>query len=615
MARTNRGHWDVAPSPFALSFAGLGATDLSIASVQTVLPKDLANLAPLVPNSINVDIKTLSLPMNTGSVDLVGQPCPLPDVNGSHCSPDILSAFSPTESSTFPPSPFPDFAFSLPTRPSPSNTTTPSSFMPSRAPSLTSSRIDPIAWGIPTSLIHAYGVGSNNHSLDGFRLSTPRRNLGANAPGSRLCTTSVSFLKRPRPAPAEGNRFRRRVSSELVFFVSQADGVNVPNIPGSTSASARLRSNTSLPFFGFLIAYRPRNVGMYDPLGVQDVTMSSSQSCGLDQIDEQTAFHSAELQHFRAERNAIIPISRLLPELLSEVFRNILASHHAQSTSSWSKAERNEFWSFDPDVAYSRAAAATALSHVCRLWRTVARTDLLLWTEVWITRHYWAWRIRMLERSRVSPPTVRLHIPSPHPVHHVAGPLSRIIDYLFCGTSPPLRRLTFGGIDLPITLPLLRIDSIVHLSIVAIPTWKTGSMGVYSTRESGAQSRIGYVWHLGTNNALPECRVSLSHLEWLELQDNCHRVVHLLEYICNIPSAASVRVLTRNGPAIPTTAPLPAERPWDVVQDMLHAFAPFASGARTFRLRGVKQIGGLFLSISLWPVAMPGVGLVDAKSA
>ncbi|KAI0028980.1 hypothetical protein K488DRAFT_34613, partial [Vararia minispora EC-137] len=101
-------------------------------------------------------------------------------------------------------------------------------------------------------------------------------------------------------------------------------------------------------------------------------------------IDEQMAFHSAKLQHFRAEHNALIPISRLLPELLSEVFRNILASHHAQSTSS---------------------------CHVCRLWRAVARTDPLLWTEVWITRHYWAWR--MLERSRVSPLTVRLHIPSP----------------------------------------------------------------------------------------------------------------------------------------------------------------------------------------------------------
>ncbi|KAI0314711.1 hypothetical protein OF83DRAFT_1085458 [Amylostereum chailletii] len=127
----------------------------------------------------------------------------------------------------------------------------------------------------------------------------------------------------------------------------------------------------------------------------------------LDTIDEDIAYHEKALFSLRKEHNVRNLISRLLPELFTQIFRTVVLSDAADLSVPWTAIDGTDIWT---DFRLSRADykpsySAIRLTHVCRQWRTIAREDPLLWTHLLITSAEWTHR--MLARSKDSSLTVR----------------------------------------------------------------------------------------------------------------------------------------------------------------------------------------------------------------
>ena len=136
--------------------------------------------------------------------------------------------------------------------------------------------------------------------------------------------------------------------------------------------------------------------------------------------------HRQLLSVYRQQHNQLIPISRLLPELLADIFRIALVEASEKSLNSWFKAMGAEFWSYH-NGAYGSSRVAIKLSHVCRHWRTVAKNDPCLWTEIWMTCQRWCWR--MLERSKGAPLVIRAHFPPIFLHDPTVNESARILSY------------------------------------------------------------------------------------------------------------------------------------------------------------------------------------------
>ncbi|KAI0309436.1 hypothetical protein OF83DRAFT_1089067 [Amylostereum chailletii] len=143
-------------------------------------------------------------------------------------------------------------------------------------------------------------------------------------------------------------------------------------------------------------------------------------------IDSGIAHHENALLNLRSRRNHLAPISRLLPELLTAIFRLVVFSDAIDTTRPWETTDPGDGYHhwfngpLDPmhqgpskDPRYIPCHSSILLSHICREWRALARDDALLWSHVLMTSEKWAWR--MLERSKGAPLTVRTSLISRRP--------------------------------------------------------------------------------------------------------------------------------------------------------------------------------------------------------
>ena len=102
----------------------------------------------------------------------------------------------------------------------------------------------------------------------------------------------------------------------------------------------------------------------------------------LQEIDDEMNSPQESLQASRHRRNAIIPISRLPPETLAEIF-SIL------STSEWNTGDHKLTW--------------IGVAHVCHRWREAALNHPRIWNHINFTKLTLAGVAGMLSRAKMAP--------------------------------------------------------------------------------------------------------------------------------------------------------------------------------------------------------------------
>lgn len=106
----------------------------------------------------------------------------------------------------------------------------------------------------------------------------------------------------------------------------------------------------------------------------------------LDTLDKAILKHETYALKLKSHRNTLIPISRLLPEILCRIFDFARPTERMGGVPS----------------------SLVALTHVCRSWRNLAIDCSTLWTDIAITSI--PWTDEMLRRSRMSNMTIRATI-------------------------------------------------------------------------------------------------------------------------------------------------------------------------------------------------------------
>ena len=99
----------------------------------------------------------------------------------------------------------------------------------------------------------------------------------------------------------------------------------------------------------------------------------------LDALDQTILKHETLVRKLKSHRNTLIPISRILPEILCRIF------------------------DFEREGAVP--SSLVAVTHVCQSWRNAAIDCSTLWTDIAITSI--PWTDEMLRRSKMSSLTIR----------------------------------------------------------------------------------------------------------------------------------------------------------------------------------------------------------------
>ncbi|KIJ20956.1 hypothetical protein PAXINDRAFT_165772 [Paxillus involutus ATCC 200175] len=119
---------------------------------------------------------------------------------------------------------------------------------------------------------------------------------------------------------------------------------------------------------------------------------ASSQGCTVDQalIDDDIAALHLSICSLRTRRNALSPISRLPPEILSTIFTHYARGYYEDTL--------------------SRAGWAVPLwvnvSYICRHWRDVALNCPSLWTFLFVSSPRWT--EELFSRSKMAPLKIRI---------------------------------------------------------------------------------------------------------------------------------------------------------------------------------------------------------------
>ncbi|KAF5313075.1 hypothetical protein D9619_003532 [Psilocybe cf. subviscida] len=111
----------------------------------------------------------------------------------------------------------------------------------------------------------------------------------------------------------------------------------------------------------------------------------------VQRIDKQILHHIGPVHNLKSQRNALMPISQLPPEILGRIFHEVRGNNrHSQ--------DDNRFWT---KASYSEPSLEwVSVSHVSRCWRKVTLDDPNLWTNPPLKNIQWT--MMMLERSRVA---------------------------------------------------------------------------------------------------------------------------------------------------------------------------------------------------------------------
>lgn len=118
-------------------------------------------------------------------------------------------------------------------------------------------------------------------------------------------------------------------------------------------------------------------------------------------LDQKISRDLALVQDLKAQRNTLLPISRLPPEILCQIFREVRGNHD------YANYEDDRLWT---GTSHSEPCLNwISVSHVSRQWRCVAINDAHLWTDPPLKNPQWT--MTMLERSRMTTmPAITLNI-------------------------------------------------------------------------------------------------------------------------------------------------------------------------------------------------------------
>ncbi|TFY65627.1 hypothetical protein EVG20_g5466, partial [Dentipellis fragilis] len=219
-----------------------------------------------------------------------------------------------------------------------------------------------------------------------------------------------------------------------------------------------------------------------DTIDVDLYSPPTAIDAALSQLSEEVSAMASTIVACRQHRNTLIPVSRLLPNILVRIF-TFLAHDDPPCTPSWATPLSEKM---------QAALGWIKVTYVCTAWRHLALTTPALWTRI-INVVSPCWAIALLERSVPEPVTwsvqVRQHEASAlnaaadalgtthvqrlarlsveFPSAHVRQ--GRLVKLL--SSAPHLEELTIadtgGGRTLPLStndvvLPLLRRLSLTH---------------------------------------------------------------------------------------------------------------------------------------------------------
>ncbi|KAG7444915.1 uncharacterized protein BT62DRAFT_994944 [Guyanagaster necrorhizus] len=118
-----------------------------------------------------------------------------------------------------------------------------------------------------------------------------------------------------------------------------------------------------------------------DPNNMTATTPSAKGSPSVSQIDAEILQHEEAVRDLKSQRNALAPISKLPPEMLSRIFLFVSYPHGSYKSLLWIN-----------------------VSHVSQHWRAVALGFPALWSSPPFTTP--AWAHEMLKRSKMAPLTI-----------------------------------------------------------------------------------------------------------------------------------------------------------------------------------------------------------------
>ncbi|KAA1467143.1 hypothetical protein DENSPDRAFT_868884 [Dentipellis sp. KUC8613] len=146
----------------------------------------------------------------------------------------------------------------------------------------------------------------------------------------------------------------------------------------------------------------------------------------LTQLSEELSAMADTIVLYRQRRNALLPVSRLLPNILVRVFAS-LAHDDPPCTAPWSSPLHEKIW---------EALGWIKVTQVCAAWRHLALTTPSLWNRIHnVVSPRWA--IALLERSAPEPIIWRVKIRQ-----HEASALDAAADALGTTHVQRLARLT-----------------------------------------------------------------------------------------------------------------------------------------------------------------------------
>ncbi|KAI0063494.1 hypothetical protein BV25DRAFT_379753 [Artomyces pyxidatus] len=371
----------------------------------------------------------------------------------------------------------------------------------------------------------------------------------------------------------------------------------------------------------------------------------------VQNIDAEIVRHSQILCKLKERRNSFTTISSLLPDVLCYIFRLVVLESDRHDSQVWDNSANHRVW-FNSDLRtrYNAARRAIDLSHVCRHWRNVARSDAVLWTQPMMTSEKWCWR--MLSRSKEAELTIRVLLPSGMKLNHniyrstlrslnrlsriqrllvsngVSGPESDALlalliqpapvlrsltlisssvpapwtrrdvlhENIFGGVVPSLRHLAISAFDVPWSCHLLKLSHLTHLELSSIVGWRSATLG-HLLEVLQAMPRLVT---LSLRDAIPSGqddggrRATLPELMNLTIFDGFDECVSVLEHIDDIPGAATVRLSPHaiNDTTGGTSA---------AMHRLFALVAPFCTGCRTMHFMGRRHATSMFMRIECWP--------------
>ncbi|KDQ51397.1 hypothetical protein JAAARDRAFT_41247 [Jaapia argillacea MUCL 33604] len=154
----------------------------------------------------------------------------------------------------------------------------------------------------------------------------------------------------------------------------------------------------------------------------------------LANIDSDIAAHLESIRQLCTKRNSLVPVSRLPPEVLA----NIFVQHASQTGLS------------SPPISSGCSVDWIAVTHVCRHWREVALATPRLWCSLPFQRPKWV--PEMIVRSRLAPlhvtvnrRTMTSQYPRPLPqIHSALEHMSRIRSLVLELPASDLRTLSLS---------------------------------------------------------------------------------------------------------------------------------------------------------------------------